>query len=180
MAEIKVNSSACFLRKSAIRLLDISALWRASLFLRTRLFRIQYKAKQRRRIRRVVFHDRAQNWGTLQKLIASGASYLVCSMPALSIYICDPLWEKVHFRAKIENWVISISRLIEARSIQWCNARACSSFRPRSINGYTKYPRKALLRVNHREYLITLTLNISVYFLYLRGTDESRIKLRII
>ena len=38
------------LRKSAIRHLEVNALWRASPLLRTRLFRIQYKAKYRRRI----------------------------------------------------------------------------------------------------------------------------------
>ena len=44
------HNSRDLLRKSAIRLLEVSALWRASPLIRTRLFRIQYKAKHRKRI----------------------------------------------------------------------------------------------------------------------------------
>ena len=44
------HNSRDLLRKSAIRHLEVSALWRASPLLRIRLFRIQYKAKHRRRI----------------------------------------------------------------------------------------------------------------------------------
>ena len=44
------HNSRDLLCKSAIRHLEVSALWRASPLLRTRLFRIQYKAKHRRRI----------------------------------------------------------------------------------------------------------------------------------
>ena len=44
------HNSRDLLRKSAIRHLEVSALWRASPLLRTRFFRIQYKAKPRRRI----------------------------------------------------------------------------------------------------------------------------------
>ena len=44
------RNSRDLLRKSAIRRLEVRALWRASPLLCTRHFRIQYKAKHRRRI----------------------------------------------------------------------------------------------------------------------------------
>ena len=102
----------------------------------------------------LVYQDRAVWAGNIEGMAectqgrqkAKGGHCLVCWGLWVYIYICDPLWEKVQFGAKIQNCVTRIVRKRNARCIQRRKPHLRNCFRSSAVRNNARALPCALFR----------------------------------